>query len=106
MALGRDLAGYVLFEIAFKNEDQATKIKNELEKLRAGPQPHWRIAANKTLEMIAIGDLVNEAHTYPQKIEQIKSRLEVLSFSGEDHLEYAAEKSLTEIEKFELEIEQ
>jgi len=56
--------------------------------------------------MIAIGDFVDEARIYPEKIEQIKTRLEYLSSTDEYPITYAAQKALAEIEKLELEIDQ
>ena len=92
-------AAVALFDIAVRDPSQETPLRDELEKLRDNPQPHVRIAASRALEMMAIGDLVQEARAHPEQIARIKSRLDGLSQSDEVHLKFAALFALQEIEK-------
>jgi HEAT repeat protein len=102
----RAVASCALFEIAFNNSNQAEIIKPQLENLRLSPEPHWRIAAAKALEMIAIGELVDEARLNPEKNEQIKTRLTYLTDIDlqEGHLRYAAAKALAELDNSKLDL--
>ncbi|HEU0291824.1 MAG TPA: ATP-binding protein [Anaerolineales bacterium] len=104
---GRKTAAYALFEIALGNDEYENIIRKQLQDMQNDRKPHWRIAASRTLEMITIGGLAEEARSNPKRIEGIKSRLNYLigldnSFH-EDHLKFAAEIVLREVEKIEAE---
>lgn len=85
---GRSIAAYTIFEITFEDKSQETIIRKILsDEFLASPEPHLRIAATRLLEMMAIGNLYEEAVAHPEEREQIKSRLNNFS---EGHLVYAA----------------
>ena len=95
---GREVAVRALFQIAIKEPGKGSFIRAEIEKLQASSQPHLRMTASKALEMLAIGDLYEEAVAHPEQREQIKSRL--INFN-EDHLIYAASIVREEIDKLD-----
>jgi hypothetical protein len=103
---GRYVVGYTLFEIAFTNPNQRRIIRVELGKLQDSPKPHLRMSANRILEMIEIGDLVNEARTHPDQVNNLKLRLQFIknlpqsgtSNEREDGLSFAASVVLDEID--------
>ncbi len=98
---GRTIAAYALFAIAIRDPLQERSILYELEKLRGDAEPQVRLAASKAIEMIAIGDSIQEARNHPEQIAHIKSKLNVLSNSDEEHLKIAAKVVLQEIAKIE-----
>ncbi len=98
---GRRAEAYALFVIAVKDPGQERTIRDELKELLDSPEPHWRIAASKVLEMLAIGDLVQEAHADPEQIAHLKSRIIAFQSSSEEHLRFAASIALQEIDELE-----
>ena len=112
---GRQAAAYTLFGIALRDKEQENMIRKELEDIQDAPQPHWRIAASRTVEMLEIGNLLDEVRAHPEQIEKIKSRLIslgdlssfppyfVIGTSDEEHLQFAAQIVMQEIEKIEAE---
>jgi len=102
---GRNGASEALFVAAFRGISQKNYVEDELEKLAKSPQPYLRAAASQTLEMIAIGDLIDEARDHPDQIEDVKSKLNDLESLDEslheEHLQFAAQFVLNEIGKIE-----
>ena len=100
----RNQAGNVLFEIVYGNPQQAESIMNQLEIILASSQPHRRIAAARTLEMISIGNLVEEARASPENFEQIEMRLIIYNsyFYDEIDMMYAASIAFGELKKLKL----
>ena len=78
------------FELTFGNEKFEAPIRDGLLDMYNGSPLHQRLAVGRVLEMIEIGDLVDEVRTSPEKIDQIKTSLEDFSKSNEEHLVYAA----------------
>ncbi|HLO27566.1 MAG TPA: sister chromatid cohesion protein PDS5 [Anaerolineales bacterium] len=100
---GRNGASEGLFVAALKDTSQKDFIDAELERLAKSPQPYLRAAASQTLEMIAIGDLLQEPRAHPDRIDDIESRLNDLKSLDEslheEHLQFAAQIVLNEIDK-------
>jgi len=106
---GRQAAARLLFLISIRESSQQDLILTEFEELQASPKPHLRMTGSRALEMMAIGDLVEEARSNPERIERIKSTMNFwininpLGSHGEEHLQFAAKIALQEIEKIEAE---
>jgi len=108
--VGRESAAHALFNITLEAPEQEKIIRVKLEKLIKHPQPHVRISASRTLEMIDIGDLLKEASSHPEQIPDITLVLSIyspayLSSGGEyildDNLWFAASAVQAEINKIE-----
>jgi HEAT repeat protein len=100
-------ASKALFVAAVKDTRQKDLIEDELKQLIKSPKPVLRTAASQTLEMIAIGDSLQQAHAHPDQLELIRAKLnELKGLDGslyEEHLQFAAEFALGEIEKIKSE---
>jgi len=108
--VGRESAAHALFNITLKVPEEEKIIRVNLEKLLKHPQPHVRISASRTLEMIDIGDLLNEASSHPEQIPDITLVLNIyspayFSYGGDyifdDNLWFAASAVQAEINKIE-----
>jgi HEAT repeat protein len=99
----RIIGAYALCLFAVDDPRQEPFIRDELNKLSASDQPHLRIAASKTLEMLAVGDLVQKVRDDSEQLTRIKSQLNTLncSWCGEEHIKFAASVALEEIAKIE-----
>ena len=103
----RFVVGYIVFEIAMTDPNSGKLIYEELKKLQASPQPHLRSNAVRILEMITIGNIVNEARTDPNKLHIIKMKLSYMSANtfnngvNEEGLTFAISFALRELEKLE-----
>lgn len=93
----RYLAANQLFVIYVSRADHAPFIEAEASKLAASSSPHWRIAANRLNEMIAVGKLIPVARSDSAQGDSIRQTLEALEYLNEDHLQFAAKLALDEI---------
>jgi hypothetical protein len=104
-SIGRNVGAYGLFHLAVADPSQQQWIRNEADKLRQQPQLHLQIAGSKVLEMLVIGNLVQDAGTHPERVPHIKLTLERLHsitespYSSEEHIDFAASVALEEIEQ-------
>lgn len=105
-SVGRGVASYGLFEIALSDPSQDEKIRDALQELSNDYQPHKRIAAIRTLEMIALSDQAKDIQAHPDQIGHIWSRLNYLTgvidsnySPNEKYLRLAAFDILEEIAK-------
>jgi len=98
-SIGRKAAAYSLFGVDLSLNEPENIISKQLEIIKTDPHPHWRMAASRTLEMIAIGNLGKQALDSQSQIDEINSQLVTASNSSEEHIKFAATLIINEIKK-------
>jgi hypothetical protein len=95
----RQSAARMLVVIAIREPAKQNMIRDIFTQLQTSPQPHLRMNGERGLEMLAIGNLLEEARLHPERIQQIfESKLYGYQ---EDDLQFAASVVLDEINKME-----
>jgi hypothetical protein len=94
----RQAAARLLFVIAIREPAQKNMIRDVFTQLQASSQPHLRMNGERGIEMLAIGDLLEEARLHPDHIPELRSRLNAYQ---EDDLQFAASIVQNEIYKLE-----
>jgi hypothetical protein len=107
----RQFASYILFVVALTDTDRERVIRAELERLGDSSNPQLLIELARIQEMLTLTDLVKEARSHPTEIKQIKTKLRFVDYRYkyypsyfDDHLDFATQFALKEIEKIEAEI--
>ena len=92
----RVFACRAIFFIALRDQSRQKPIQDELKSLADRPEPHVRIAANQTLEMLYIADLAHTAASDAKQRDEITSKLQSfvdVTFFGEN-FSWAAREAL------------
>jgi len=95
---GRIAAAYALFGFSLGDQNQENLIREDLEGMTADPQPYIRMAAYRTLDMMSIGNWVQEARSNSDQIERFKSNLRDLKTLADGYILFAVEITQQEIE--------
>jgi len=92
----RRVASRALFLVTLRDPSRQKPIQDELKSLADRPEPHVRIAANQTLEMLYIADLAHTAASDAKQRDEITSKLQSfvdVTFFGEN-FSWAAREAL------------
>jgi ethanolamine ammonia-lyase large subunit len=95
------VAGRALFLVALRDPSHQGAIRDELRSLADSREPHIRIAANQTLEMLGVADLAHTAALDAEQRDEITNKLQRftdINFFGED-FSWAAQEALDWLEQ-------
>jgi hypothetical protein len=96
---GRKTAAFALFGLISGHPQQENTVIKELQVMQKDPQLHWRIAAERVLEMMRIQDLVRDALKNRGREDAIKLQLENLAATeSEEHIRFVSMLILAEID--------
>jgi HEAT repeat protein len=99
---GRKAAAFAIFGIFSEHAEQNNIVLKELQAMRNDPRLHWRVAAERVLEMNRIRDLARKALNNESDADLVKLRLKNLSSTtSEEHIRFVAAVILAEIDDSE-----